>query len=309
MVPEKYREFFTNLKDLAEKKEVPMARIDDAVRRILRVKAAMGLLAPGAPVKADRTLMETFGSAAHRAVARQAVGESLVLKNQNNRLPLSRTFKRMRVAGRNADDIGNQTGGWTITWQGHSGSPDLLARLSSWACQQPAGDTTKITYSRDGTGAEGADVGVVVVGETPYRGRLRRSGRTWRSRRKTCQAMRNVKQAGIPVVVVLLSGRPMIVAEALDPADAFVAAWLPGPRGPRGGGRALRRPSAGRQAARLMATVDGADPNQRRRRHVQSVVPVRLWSDAEVVEVGRVRRLHLARSPDRLSPTATGRRL
>ncbi len=230
MVPEKYREFFANLKDLAEKKEVPMSRIDDAVRRILRVKAAMGLLVPGAPTTADPKLMETFGSAAHRAVARQAVRESLVLlKNQNNRLPLSRTLKRIHVAGKNADDLGNQTGGWTITWQGQSGSPTMGTTILT-GLQQLAGETTKVTYSRDGTGAEGADVGVVVIGETPYaEGSGDRTDLALAP--EDLQAIRNVKQAGIPVVVVLVSGRAMIINDALDQADAFVAAWLPGSEG------------------------------------------------------------------------------
>ena len=174
--------------------------------------------------------METFGSAAHRAVARRAVRESLVLlKNQNNRLPLSRTLKRIHVAGKNADDLGNQTGGWTITWQGQSGSPTMGTTILT-GLQQLAGDTTKITYSRDGTGAEGADVGVVVIGETPYaEGSGDRTDLALAP--EDLQTIRNVKQAGIPVVVVLVSGRAMIINDALDQADAFVAAWLPGSEG------------------------------------------------------------------------------
>ena len=125
MVPEKYKEFYAKLKDLAEKGEIPMSRIDDAVLRILRVKFAMGLMDAGRSPLADRALQASFGSAEHRAVARRAVRESLVLlKNDNKALPLSKTAKRIHVAGKSADDIGNQCGGWTITWQGKSGDPD-----------------------------------------------------------------------------------------------------------------------------------------------------------------------------------------
>ena len=124
MVPEKYREFITTLKGLVEAKEVSMARIDDAVTRILRVKAAMGLLAPGWTVRVDPELEKAFGSDEHRRVARQAVRESLVLlKNKAGTLPIAGR-KRIHVAGRNADDLGAQSGGWTITWQGTAWASD-----------------------------------------------------------------------------------------------------------------------------------------------------------------------------------------
>src|SRR5262249_40858188 len=119
MVPGKYRQFYETLKDLALKGEVPMSRIDDAVLRILRVKYAMGLMDSRRSALADRSLHARFGSPAHREVARRAVRQSLVLlKNERKALPLSKTAKRILVAGKNADDIGNQCGGWTIDWQG-----------------------------------------------------------------------------------------------------------------------------------------------------------------------------------------------
>jgi beta-glucosidase len=230
MVPEKYREFFTTLKDLVQGNEVPMARIDDAVRRILRVKFAMGLMKPGAKVLTDRSLMESFGSAAHRAVARQAVRESLVLlKNQNDRLPLSRSLARIHVAGRNANDIGSQCGGWTITWQGKSG-PVTTGTTILMAMRHLAGEKTQVTYSEDGSGAAGADVGVVVVGETPYaEGFGDRTDLALSA--DDVKAIKAVKASGIPVVVVVVSGRPLIITEALEAADAVVAAWLPGTEG------------------------------------------------------------------------------
>jgi beta-glucosidase len=230
MVPERYREFITTLKSLVEAGEVPMSRIDDAVRRILRVKFAMGLMEPNARLLTDRRLLESFGSAAHRAVGRQAVRESLVvLKNDNRRLPLARTLGRIHVAGRGAHDIGMQSGGWTITWQGRHGmtTPGTTVLM---ALQQLAGPKQQITHSLDGSGATGADVGVVVVGESPY-AEFFGDSRDLSLSAEDVRAIRTVKEAGVPVVVVVLSGRPMILGDSVDQADAIVAAWLPGTEG------------------------------------------------------------------------------
>ncbi len=230
MVPQKYREFFATLKSLVEAGEVPLSRIDDAVTRILRVKAAMGLLEAGRSLGADRSLQKGFGSREHRDVGRRAVRESLVLlKNEKRALPLSRQAARIHVAGKSADDLGNQCGGWTITWQGKSGAPTTGTTVLA-AIRDTVSKQTKVTFSIDGNGAAGADVGVVVVGETPYA--------EWFGDRRDLalskddqEAIASVKKAGMPVVVVLLSGRPMIINDALPMADAFVAAWLPGTEG------------------------------------------------------------------------------
>jgi beta-glucosidase len=229
MVPERYREFFATLMSLVEAGEVPMARVDDAVRRILRVKAAMGLLEEGFSAKADGALARSFGSEEHRLVARRAVRESLVLlKNEGKTLPLSRKARRIHVAGKSADDLGNQCGGWTITWQGRSGTPTLGTTILA-ALQQGARGT-EITHSKDGSGAAGADAAVVVVGETPY-AEFQGDREDLALAKEDLQAIAAVKKAGVPTVVVLLSGRPMILGEALTLADAFVAAWLPGTEG------------------------------------------------------------------------------
>ena len=214
MVPSAYREFIETLKTLVKANRVPMSRIDDAVTRILRVKAAMGLLEPTFSPKADPGLLESFGSAAHRAVGREAVRKSLVLlKNERHALPIAATAKRIHVAGKSADDIGNQCGGWTIQWQGESG-PSLQGTTVLGAIRQHVKVASKVTYSADGSGAEGADVAVVVVGETPY-AEMMGDRRDLSLAKEDVQAIANAKKAGVPVVVVLFSGRPLLIGDAL----------------------------------------------------------------------------------------------
>ena len=230
MVPEKYVEFMDKLTALVKAGKVPTSRIDDAVVRILRVKFAMGLMVPGRSFAIDPKFFDAFGGASHRAVARQAVRESLVLlKNDHNALPLVRTAKRIHVAGVSANDIGNQSGGWTIRWQGQSG-PVTSGMTVLGAIQELAGPRTNVTYSADGTGAEGADAAVVVIGETPY-AEMMGDRRDLSLSQTDLATLANAKKAGVPVVIVLFSGRPLIVNDALAQADAFVAAWLPGTEG------------------------------------------------------------------------------
>ncbi len=231
MVPDKYRELYALLVELVKENKVPMARIDDAVTRIMRVKLAMGLMDKGRSHLADRSLHRSFGSAAHRRVARECVRESLVLlKNERRALPLSKSAARIHVGGKSADDIGNQCGGWTISWQGKSGDATTGGTTILKAVQQAVSPRTKVTYSKDGTGAEGADVGLVVIGETPYAEMMGdRTDLTLAA--EDVAAVENMKRAGLPVVAVLLSGRPMIVGDVLARCDAFVAAWLPGTEG------------------------------------------------------------------------------
>jgi beta-glucosidase len=230
MVPSNYRQFFNTLKSLVQAGEVPMARIDDAVLRILRVKYALGLMDKSRTTLADRRLHAEFGSAAHREVARRAVRQSMVLlKNEKNALPLSRTARRIHVAGRNADDLGNQMGGWTIQWQGHSGTQTTGTTILA-ALKAAAGPGTQVTYSRDGQGAAGADVAVIVVGETPY-AEFKGDRTDLTLAAEDRQAVANAKKAGLPVVLVIVSGRPLILGDALENSDAIVAAWLPGTEG------------------------------------------------------------------------------
>jgi beta-glucosidase len=230
MVPDKYREFISTLKTLVQAGEVAMPRIDDAVERILRVKVAMGLFeAPWSP-RADRNLHKAFGSAEHRSVARQAVRESLVLlKNDRRTLPIAAGATRIHVAGRNADDLGAQCGGWTITWQGRRG-PVTTGTTVLEGIRRGVRQGTQVTYAADGSGAAGADVAVVVIGESPY-------AEFFGDRADLSLAVEDlstiatIKKAGVPLVTVLVSGRPLILGDALAQSDAVVAAWLPGTEG------------------------------------------------------------------------------
>jgi len=229
MVSAKYRELYSLLLELAREKRVEMSRIDDAVTRILRVKFAMGLM-DGRSNLADRKLHASFGSARHRQVARECVRETLVLlKNESRLLPISKKLNRIHVAGKSADDIGNQCGGWTISWQGKSGAQTTGGTTILEAIRQSVSPQTMITYSKEGSNAAG-DLGVVVIGETPYA--------EWMGDRQSLElseedvaVVEKMKQAGMPLVVVLISGRPLIIDKVIDKADAFVAAWLPGTEG------------------------------------------------------------------------------
>ncbi|MBN1567798.1 MAG: glycoside hydrolase family 3 C-terminal domain-containing protein [Acidobacteria bacterium] len=231
MEPTDYRKFFDTLKELVTEGKVPVSRIDDAVTRILRVKFAVGLMDKNRSQLADRKLHATFGSAEHRAVAREAVRKSMVLlKNERRTLPISRQVARIHVAGKSADNIGNQCGGWTIQWQGQSGNVTPGGTTILEAIKAAVSPKTQVSYSLDGIGAEDASLGIVVVGEKPYaEGVGDRADLTLD--KEDIMAISNVKRAGIPVVVILIAGRPMIIGEALPQADAFMVGFLPGTEG------------------------------------------------------------------------------
>jgi len=228
MVPDNYPEFIRLLTELVREGRVPMERIDDAVERILRVKFAMGLMDPNRSQLADPALEKQFGSAEHRAVARQCVRESLVvIKNERSVLPLAKG-KRIHVAGKCADNIGNQCGGWTITWQGRSGTTTTGTTILA-AIRKAAG-SANVTYSEDGSGAEGASVSIAVIGETPY-AEMQGDRENLNLDPEDVAVVEKLKRSGVPVVVVLVSGRPMAIDDILPKADALVAAWLPGTEG------------------------------------------------------------------------------
>ncbi|WP_242906473.1 glycoside hydrolase family 3 protein [Actinomadura terrae] len=229
MVAQRWREFIDDLRAAVQGGEVPMSRIDDANRRILAQKFRLGLFER--PL-ADRRYLATVGGAAHRALARRAVAASqVVLKNDDDVLPLDRDDEKIFVAGRSADDIGRQSGGWTITWQGAPGATTPGTTILE-GIRQVAGKGRTVTYAEDGAGVDRSyDVAIAVVGERPYAeykgdrtDDLRLSG-------TDLKTIDRLRAADIPVVVVLVSGRPLDVTSELRHWDGFVASWLPGTEG------------------------------------------------------------------------------
>jgi len=231
MEPTNYRQFFNVLKELVNEGTVPVSRIDDAVRRILRVKFAMGLMEPNYRRQVDRSGLKEIGSDAHRDAGRRAVRQSLVLlKNEAKTLPLSRSLGHILVAGKAADDIGTQCGGWTIDWQGKTGRITPGGTTILKAVQNTVSKSTRVTFSKDGASVPAADVAIVVMAEEPYaEGNGDREHLTLRQ--EDVRVFEKVKEANMPVVIILISGRPMIVNDVLEQADAFIAAWLPGTEG------------------------------------------------------------------------------
>ena len=217
--------------------EISMSRIDDAVSRILRVKLRAGLFDKPSPAKRQFSgKTELIGAQEHREVARQAVRESLVLlKNKNNILPLAAN-QTVLVAGDGADNIGKQSGGWSITWQGtNNKNADFPGATSIYKGleDQISAAGGKAILSADGSFEQRPDVAIVVFGEEPYaEGHGDRDNLEFeRGNKKSLALLTSLKAQGIPVVSVFISGRPMWVNSELNASDAFVAAWLPGTEG------------------------------------------------------------------------------
>ena len=206
-----------------------MSRIDDANRRILTKKFELGLFER--PFT-DRSFTPTVGNAAHRSLARQAVSKSLVLlKNAGNLLPLATANNRIFVAGKSANNIGFQSGGWTVSWQGGSGTTTPGTSILQ-GIRNTALASSTVTFNQSGAGIDGSyRVAIAVVGETPYaEGAGDRPGSM--SLDSTDLATINtLRNSGVPVVVVLVSGRPLDIASQLPNWAARVAAWLPGTEG------------------------------------------------------------------------------
>ncbi|HMG43309.1 MAG TPA: glycoside hydrolase family 3 N-terminal domain-containing protein [Acidimicrobiales bacterium] len=229
MVPHEWRNFIAVLRAEVQAGRVAMSRIDDANRRILTKKFELGLFER--PLT-DRSWTATVGSSAHRTLARQAVRESQVLlKNRFGVLPLPKSAPRYFVAGRNADNIGHQSGGWTVSWQGGSGAVTPGTTILS-GIRSAVSPGTTVTYNADGIGIDGTyKAAIAVVGETPYaEGAGDRPGSMSLSSTDLATLTR-LRASGVPVVVVLVSGRPLDIAAELGGWDALVAAWLPGTEG------------------------------------------------------------------------------
>ena len=232
-----WKGLFNNLLAQAQSGELAMSRVDDAVRRILRVKIRAGLLDGNSPAKrALSGKMELIGSAKHRAVAAQAVRESLVLlKNHGGLLPLS-PKARIGVAGSGADNIGQQSGGWTISWQGtgntNSDFPGGSSIYQGLAVQSKAAGG-QLELAVDGKFKQKPDVAVVVFGEEPYaegNGDIANL-EFQRGNKADLALLKSLKAQGIKVVSVFLTGRPLWINPELNQSDAFVVAWLPGSEG------------------------------------------------------------------------------
>ena len=227
MVPSDYRGFINVIKMAVENGDISISRIDDAVRRILTVKFLLGLF--DHPF-ADPQLTNTVGSEAHRELARQAVRESLVLlKNENNVLPIDEDIDTIYIAGRAADDIGLQCGGWTITWQGASGDTQQGTTILE-GIQNAVSADTEVVYVPDGDFDGIVDLTIVVVGEFPYaegvgdKADLNLSG-------KDTEIINRARAHSEKVIVIIISGRPLVITDHYRDADAWVAAWLPGSEG------------------------------------------------------------------------------
>ncbi|MFH8369376.1 glycoside hydrolase family 3 N-terminal domain-containing protein [Streptomyces sp. NPDC018031] len=228
MVPYAYQDFQRTLNAEVAAGRVTTARIDDAVSRILTQKFRLGLFEKP---YADPAHLSDVGSAAHRAVAREAAAASQVLlKNAGGVLPL-KPGQRVYVAGSNADDLGNQAGGWTITWQGSPG--DITRGTTVLQGMRKAAPGAAITYSADASAPTGGhDVGVVVVGETPYAEGVGDVGNGHDLELSTADraAVDRVCSA-MACAVLIVSGRPQLIGDRLAGIDALVASWLPGTEG------------------------------------------------------------------------------
>jgi beta-glucosidase len=260
MVSENWRPFIQHLTHHVAQGTVSMERIDDAVRRILSVKFAFGLFDKPRPAQRKWSNHASFGSHEHREVAREAVRKSLVmLKNDGGILPLA-SSQRILVAGKNAHNKGHQCGGFTVAWQGTSGNDFIPGGTSIWEGIEQVAPAA--TLSADGSGREASpqlhDVAVVVIGETPYAegmGDLRtghdvivQAGSQINGLLKVLEpygnttvlaklhpedlhVIKNITSRGVPVIAVLISGRPLVTNLELEASSAFVAAWLPGSEG------------------------------------------------------------------------------
>ena len=259
MISERWKEFIDTFERQVLEGHVDIARIDDAVRRILRTKLRYGLFDMPRPANRPGIGNADFACGAHRELARRAVRQSQVLlKNEREALPLNRG-QRILVAGKNAHNLGHQCGGWTVSWQGETGN-DTIRGETIWEGIRALAPNAALSEGLDGGDAdpERHDIAVVVIGEKPYaegHGDIRpgdhvfvEAGSRINGLMNPLEAyastlvhsevhpedlacIRNIAAKGIPVVTVLVSGRPLIVNEELDASAAFVAGWLPGAEG------------------------------------------------------------------------------
>lgn len=230
MVPYDYATFIQIMQEAVRQGHISEDRIDDAVRRILTVKFMLGLFENP---NYDGVPLESVGSDDHRALAREAVAKSLVLlKNEGAVLPLAKDTPAILVAGYSADNLGILCGGWTITWQGNVGDITPGTTILD-AIRAAVSEDTEVLYDISGEFADfsgKAPIGIMVVGEPPYaEGQGDRANPAMIDLDGTI--LDNLRQRAEKVIVILVSGRPLIVTGQIDNMDALVAAWLPGTEG------------------------------------------------------------------------------
>lgn len=260
MISENWQPFLGHLKRHVRRGSVSMNRIDDATRRILGVKFAYGLFDKPRPAERTWSNHECLGSLEHREVAREAVRKSMVLlKNNDSILPLKKKT-RVLVAGKNAHNRGHQCGGFSLTWQGISGNEELEGGTSVWEGIARVAPNAELSAQADGGDADPAlhDVAIVVIGEKPYAeglgdvrsgdhviveagSQIRGSINVLEAYGDTLelaslhpedlQTIEAITSRGVPVVVVMISGRPLVINRELEASSAFIAAWLPGSEG------------------------------------------------------------------------------
>ena len=223
-----YKKFMRLLKENVEEGSISMERIDDAVSRILKVKLRNGLFTN--PIVQNDNL-QVIGSDDHRNIARQAVRESVVVLKNENLIPISKESKSIVVAGRGADNLGMQCGGWTINWQGGQGDITIGTTILD-GIKESVSTETKVIHSKDGAdlGNVSGDLAIVVIGEDPYT-EFFGDKDNLDLLEEDIQTINNLKDKGYKVLVLLISGRPMNIADHLDNWDGFAAIWLPGTEG------------------------------------------------------------------------------
>ncbi len=222
-----YDDFIRLAIESVKEGSIPMNRIDDAVTRILKIKKKIGLF--DGPIKKPQNT-NMVGSKKHRELARESVRKSVVLlKNENKLLPIGKSGKKITFVGEHADNIGYQCGGWTITWQGGSG--DITPGTSILdAFKATVRETNDISYSIDGEDIPDSDIIIAVIGEKPY-------SEGWGDRKsldlskENKKILKRVKEKNLPYLIILVSGRPMLIEDEIKDCDAFIAVWLPGTEG------------------------------------------------------------------------------
>ena len=221
-----YIDFIELLKESIQDGSIKMNRIDDAVSRILNIKYSMGLFEK--PLKKFNKVND-LGSDKNRAIARESVKKSVVLLKNNNILPIKKNTQNILVAGDHADNIGYQCGGWSIWWQGGSGKITKGTSILD-GIKSHTGKNINLNYSKNGDVDKNTDLIIVAIGEKPY-AEMNGDRESLDLSKDDIELVNKLSKSGKPIVMVLISGRPMILEPILDKCDAILAAWLPGSEG------------------------------------------------------------------------------